>query len=170
MTEERINSLALYTQALLEHYCFDLGSRGAEALVAHWMQQYPSHWVKLAVIEALYQGRYKAVSVEQLLNLWVRRGQASYHFNGDFERLIGRKLPQNLMHLCDAVADPGDEEWTQGYREPIAENWWQWEVVKRPIHQFVPPPDDSDFYVRLKAVAQQEAEAPPDSRSPDDLN
>ncbi|WP_088894236.1 hypothetical protein [Leptolyngbya ohadii] len=73
---------------LLHHYGFDLGNYSAHALVDYWLQQYPAPWIRLATIEALYQGRYKAISVEQILNLWRRRTRTLYHFNSEFERMI----------------------------------------------------------------------------------
>ncbi|NDJ23929.1 hypothetical protein GS682_20230 [Nostoc sp. B(2019)] len=82
--------------ALLIHYSFDLGGYNAVDLVNRWQTQYPIYWLHLAVIEALYQGRYKAVSVQQILVFWQRRGQATHHFNMEFERLICSKFPQSL--------------------------------------------------------------------------
>ncbi len=82
--------------SLLTHYSFDLGGYKAKELIARWQVQFPLHWLHLAVVEALYQGRYKAISVEQILNIWLRRGQASFHFNMEFERLICSKFPQIL--------------------------------------------------------------------------
>ncbi|MGD1913513.1 MAG: hypothetical protein ACFB2X_22540 [Rivularia sp. (in: cyanobacteria)] len=87
------NNLAV---SLLTHYSFDLGGYGASELVKRWEKQYPSNWVHLAAIEALYQGRYKAVSVQQILTLWLRRNHPTYHFNFEFERLICNNLPQDL--------------------------------------------------------------------------
>lgn len=92
-TSDVTNSLAV---SLLTHYSFDLGGYSASELVKRWENQYPSNWVHLAVIEALYQGRYKAVSVQQILTLWLRRNHPSYHFNIEFERLICNKLPEDL--------------------------------------------------------------------------
>ena len=34
--------------------------------------------------------------MEQILAIWLRRGKPIHRFNGDFERLISRKIPQNL--------------------------------------------------------------------------
>ncbi len=87
------NNLAV---SLLTHYSFDLGGYSASELVKRWENQYPSNWVHLAIIEALYQGRYKAVSAQQILTLWLRRNHPSYHFNMEFERLICNKLPEDL--------------------------------------------------------------------------
>ncbi|MBW4612010.1 MAG: hypothetical protein KME21_01760 [Desmonostoc vinosum HA7617-LM4] len=82
--------------ALLTHYSFDLSGYSANELVERWQTQYPINWLHLAVIEALYQGRYKGVSVQQILVFWQRRGQATYHFNMEFERLICSKFPESL--------------------------------------------------------------------------
>lgn len=95
MTRESEEAIA-YAVILLSHYGFDLRGYTAQELVNRWLEKYQPNWIGLAVIEALYQGRYKAVSVEQLLTVWQRRGQPIYHFNHEFERLICRKLPQNL--------------------------------------------------------------------------
>lgn len=82
--------------ALLIHYIFDLGGYCANELVELWSHKYPVNWTRLAVIEALYQGRYKAISVEQILAFWQRRGFAMPHFNHEFERLVCDKIPQTL--------------------------------------------------------------------------
>lgn len=82
--------------ALLIHYSFDLSGYSASELVNRWQKQYPPDWLHLAVIEALYQGRYKGISVQQILAFWLRRGQAIYHFNMEFERLICSQFPASL--------------------------------------------------------------------------
>lgn len=91
---------------LLIHYSFDLSGYSANELVDLWQKQYPGNWLHLAVIEALYQGRYKAISVQQILTCWQRRGQAIFHFNMEFERLICSKFPQNLTSVPALPPDP----------------------------------------------------------------
>lgn len=81
---------------LLTHYSFDLGGNPARQLVDRWQSTYSPNWIRWAVIEALYQGRYKAISVEQILQLWQRRQQPRYHFNYEFERLVCNRFPRNL--------------------------------------------------------------------------
>ncbi|MEA5618039.1 hypothetical protein VB711_09345 [Cronbergia sp. UHCC 0137] len=81
---------------LLTHYSFDLNGYNANELINSWQSEYPINWLHLAVIEALYQGRYKAVSVQHILISWLRREKAVYHFNMEFERLICSKFPQRL--------------------------------------------------------------------------
>ncbi len=83
--------------ALLRHYGFDLSGQTSEQIVNQWLQDYEANWIFLAIFEALYQGRYKAVSVSQILLFWQRRGEPIYHFNSDFEYLICHRLPQDLL-------------------------------------------------------------------------
>jgi hypothetical protein len=107
MTE--VTAISAQAAALLVHYGFDLGGKKAEKLAGEWLTKYPGSWVRLAVVEALYQGRYKAVSVGQLLSMWQRIGEPLYHFNREFERLVCNNFPQNLTFESDAQL-PQDEK------------------------------------------------------------
>jgi hypothetical protein len=102
-------STAINTINLLAHYSFDLGGYTAIELVEHWSSQYPAAWLQAAVVEALYQGRYKAVSVDQILTFWHRRGEPRYHFSHEFERIICSKLPKSLTGKTDALIG----EWSE---------------------------------------------------------
>lgn len=228
MREPTADSTISYAVALLNHYGFELRGYRAEELVNLWLKSYPANWVRLAVVEALYQGRYKAVSVEQILAVWTRRGHPIHRFNHEFERLISRKLPQNLAAflnmrtsdrnlelnlppLLPSFSDPpteakGENEDSSTFsltsQPPIAEgeplpstpmpteellqmsieldaqpsevlttgsgenpypemDWSRCELNRKPIDQFTPSPDSSDFYLKLKAVVQQQVELPP---------
>ncbi|MDX2241719.1 MAG: hypothetical protein NW224_13625 [Leptolyngbyaceae cyanobacterium bins.302] len=81
---------------LLHHYSFELAGYAVTQQIEIWLEYYPAAWLPLAIIEALYQGRYKAISVEQILNLWQRREHPVHHFNHEFERLICGKLPNAI--------------------------------------------------------------------------
>jgi hypothetical protein len=87
---------ANFATALLIHYSFDLGGNTAREVINRWSRDYSATWIRFAVIEALYQGRYKAISVEQILAFWQRRELALYHFNHEFERLVCDNVPQTL--------------------------------------------------------------------------
>ncbi|MGI8935901.1 hypothetical protein [Leptolyngbya sp. BC1307] len=78
--------------ALLEGYCFELGHHDARQWVSLWLEFYRPHWIRDAVVEALYQGRYKSISVRQILELWYRRGQPIRHVTHDFEAAICREF------------------------------------------------------------------------------
>jgi hypothetical protein len=88
---------------LLEQY-FDLGSRESDAAMTDWLQQYELLWIHSAILEALYQGRYKVLSIESILRLWGRRGQPLRHYNREFESIIsGQRM---LFPSPLAVGEP----------------------------------------------------------------
>lgn len=95
-TAPKNDAAAAAAALLLANYSFDLGRYTANELVERWLSRYPSDWILLAAIEALYQGRYKAVSVQQILTIWHRREQPIYHFSCEFKRLVCRQLPPHL--------------------------------------------------------------------------
>ena len=198
------NTAADFAVALLIHYSFDLGGYKATELIDFWLKDYPAIWVCQGVIEALYQGRYKAISVEQILAFWNRRGQAIYHYNYEFERLVCSKFPQPMAgqphtthasppvpvavtfsngdddpaivkvesgvgektpaQLLDPTANvpPAtnqiDEKPAQKNSAQTNDNGQQARSSKsdqhRPIEQFTPADDGSDFYTKLKILAQ----------------
>ncbi len=80
-------------ETLLTYYGFDLSGYTVNRTVQGWLQDYRADWIPAAIVEALYQGRYKAISVSQILSLWKRRGQPLRHFNHEFETIICRELP-----------------------------------------------------------------------------
>lgn len=73
--------------ALLHYYRFDCGKRTIDSVLADW-SEFDPHWVKLAIVEAIYRGRYKAQSVYDILRFWQRRGEPCYRFSHEFERSI----------------------------------------------------------------------------------
>ena len=99
MTETNYEAAIIQTEELLNHYGFELMGNTAKELINQWLKQYNPLWLRLAVVEALYQGRYKAISVEQILYFWSRKGNPNFHFTHEFERLICRKLPRYLNSL-----------------------------------------------------------------------
>lgn len=103
------NTSADLAANLLAHYSFDLNGHSTSELINRWRVDYPIDWLHLAVIEALYLGRYKAISVQQLLNFWQRRGQVIYHFNMEFERLICSQFPETLTATAAPVLSPGQK-------------------------------------------------------------
>lgn len=89
--------------ALLRHYTFDMAGQTIGQAIATWAQRYPVPWLRAAVIEALYQGRYKAISVQQILSIWQRRSRPLCHFNSEFERMVCSPIIDE--HALDAFAD-----------------------------------------------------------------
>ncbi|AFY77705.1 hypothetical protein Ple7327_2404 [Pleurocapsa sp. PCC 7327] len=107
MTDLANDLTVTQTAALLARYGFELKGYTALELIDQWLRLYPAKWVRLAVIEALYQGRYKAISVEHILSIWLRRGQPTFHFSYEFERLVFRVLPpaSESKSASDAIED-----------------------------------------------------------------
>ncbi|MDJ0601333.1 MAG: hypothetical protein QNJ37_21120 [Crocosphaera sp.] len=79
-------------ETLLTRYGFEIKEITIGELIEKWVASYSVYWIRLAIVEALYQGRYKAISVEHILALWKRLGHPTYHFTYDFERFITRNV------------------------------------------------------------------------------
>jgi hypothetical protein len=139
------NPAAADSVALLNYY-FELGDFTPEALLEEWLERYPAHWIRLAIIESLYQGRYKAISISQILEVWHRRHQVLQHFNYDFECLVCNNLPGNSSETS-APDIPSDETPSE---TPSAQDE---ETAPPTIGQFTPDTDRSEFYIRLQAIA-----------------
>ena len=105
MTELTQDLSLAQAHSLIDSYAFDLGGDDAEQLLGYWLDIYHASWIRLATIEALYLGRYKAISIEHILNVWLRIGNPNTHFTFEFERLICRKLPKHLTNFSDLTND-----------------------------------------------------------------
>ena len=95
MEQQKEDVQIIEASALLTCYGFDLRGLTPQDLIDDWLKSYSCLWIRWAVVEALYQGRYKAISVEHLLNFWSRRGEPSFRFSSEFERLITHNLPKS---------------------------------------------------------------------------
>ena len=94
--------------ALLEGYRFELGDHDAPQWVSLWLEFYRPTWIRDAVVEALYQGRYKSVSVRQILELWQRRGQPIRHDTHDFEAAVCREFGVSKIAPVKPVPVPAE--------------------------------------------------------------
>ncbi len=107
MTEPTKNPVLSDSAALLLGYGFDLGVFEVEELVSYWSSYYPPHWLRAAILEALHQGRYKAISVGQILVIWRRRGQPLPHYSYEFERAVSTRFPASRISSSSlAMASP----------------------------------------------------------------
>ena len=169
MTEQSL--IPALVEALLTQYDFDLASDTAEQLVSQWQRNYILEWLPLAVVEALYLGRYKAISVQQILTIWQRRGQPVYHFNSEFQNIITRNILTNLMSQPEY--QPLEKETTSS--SSASESPELPKATSPPSNPFDPKPTNvaqdlvkqipiepdqsnynikhTDFYTKLKAVA-----------------
>lgn len=89
------------TVSLLTAYGFDLRGLAPVQVINRWREDFSALWIRLAVIEALYLGRYKAISVEHLLKFWNKKGQPNLHFSADFERMVSHNLSRSLANVRD---------------------------------------------------------------------
>ena len=196
MTDSLSSSVTAQTVALLTSYSFEIQNT-AQEIVTQWLSRYSIAWVRLAVVEALYLGRYKAISVEQILSSWDRKGSPTIHFSNDFECLICRNLPRHLAMLKPSANLKNErtsspqvsfslKQASKAKKAPQAQaspppirtlashnlqpkapavqasasdsdthkNPPSDDASERSIDQFTPSLEASEFYFKLKAVAQ----------------
>ncbi len=106
MTVFALDSTISSTADLLTYYSIESESLSKDKLLDSWLRTYPVPWVRLALIEALHQGRYKTISVAQLLDFWQRRGEPIYHFSHDFEVLVSKNLPKIFLQSNPSSSHP----------------------------------------------------------------
>lgn len=203
MTELTQDLSLAQARSLIDSYAFDLGREQAEKLLEYWLDMYHANWIRLATIEALYLGRYKAISIEQILNVWLRIGTPNPHFTYEFERLICRRLPKHLCELSDSDASTFEPDTISLYQPksemsasaqvlenptlrdtkprdnlnlaPILKSsasagnvcliynwglssnplWSDFTAKSKIIHQFIPLPDMSSFFAKLKTFGEE---------------
>ncbi|WP_218080660.1 hypothetical protein [Anthocerotibacter panamensis] len=81
----------------LEAYGFEGITADTPDLLAQWVLEFPAPWPSLAIVEAVYQGRYKVHSVRQILLCWQRRGEPRINFDRSFQRQILEEIWQPLI-------------------------------------------------------------------------
>jgi len=176
MTQQRSEHEVAGVVDLLDHYRFDCDRYNADTLVVYWCMDYPLNWVRLAVVEALYQGRYKSLSVEQILQGWQRRNQPTYHFNHEFERLIYSQLPMKPTDTQPPSQTPrvipilGMENIAPNPSKLQSQSLEssRYTTAKHPIDQFIPDAgvDVEEIYRKVKPPATIDPN-PPDVSPPD---
>jgi hypothetical protein len=100
------------TSALLRYYSFDLGNYSAEQIVKELMKNYPTKWVVAAVIESIYQGRYKITSINNILLNWHLNGHPQHHFDVEFADLICSNLSSKAAEKSKAALDSRQKKQT----------------------------------------------------------
>ncbi|CAO5058055.1 hypothetical protein [Microcystis aeruginosa] len=102
-----INLMQIAT--ILNQYRFEMRGYKAQELIERWLPIYSLNWIRMAILEALYQGRYKVISVEEILKIWHRRGHPTFHFTGEFERLVCKNLPNSQLNGKKPAVIPKQE-------------------------------------------------------------
>jgi hypothetical protein len=85
-----------FVTTAIEHYGLELEDDRVDTVILMWFQTYDPAWVVKALVEALYRGRYKVKSVDNILRDWQRRGSPFYKFTPDYEREILHSLRLNI--------------------------------------------------------------------------
>ena len=78
----------------IEIYGLELDPDRIDTILVTWLKQYDPNWIIKAIVESLYRGRYKIISVENILKNWQRLGNPRYQFTPEYEREILGKIPQ----------------------------------------------------------------------------
>lgn len=157
------------TIALLNHYGFELDGYAAPVVITQWQAQHPVDWLRPAVLEALYRGRYKKVSVEEILRVWEKWGEPKCNFNSEFEALICAKLTAEAPIL---PLEPIQEVIVPTLELSLETLVPDPEIARgQGIERFQPQPDldSSDAYQKLKAIAAQPHPLetdPPENKKP----
>lgn len=147
------------TIALMNYYSFDLGEYTTKDLIIRWSKKYPHFWLPLAVLEAIYQGRLKAISVEHILQLWYRHGNPHYQFNQDFEQLVSH----NVYVDCKQIIDLDEGINSKNNHKPLKKSDYEDEKTenisslvkdKSSIQNFQPVEDYSLCFSQLKSLAK----------------
>lgn len=90
---------------LIKSFSLELGQYSPESQVLYWLNTYPAAWIRDAIIEAVYQGRYKVISVQHILSIWQKRGQPIHHFTSGFEQVIASHIGSPI-HLSPSSIAP----------------------------------------------------------------
>ncbi|MGK7943519.1 MAG: hypothetical protein AB4058_03535 [Microcystaceae cyanobacterium] len=189
MADSTFDLTSIQIMAILRHYGFDLRGYTPLELLEQWERGYSAIWIRLAVIEALYQGRYKALSVEQILQHWLRKGKPTIHFNHEFERLICHKLPQGmessstsggLEELSNSNTDPkkylsdnNPKIDNEDSEDPPFSPQSHFKEDATPISQgtaicqFIPRIDHSSSYAKLREAVYKGLEQGNNSQNPE---
>ncbi|NET44704.1 hypothetical protein [Okeania sp. SIO2B3] len=185
MTEQ--SSISALAEALLNKYDFDLADETSKQLITRWHNKYKIEWLSLAVVEALYLGRYKAVCVEQILTQWERRGQPVYHFNSEFQNIITKNILTNLTSQIDiqylppetppSLSEPKPPEYSTSTSvhpssnpfKASSKNTAQDLVEHIPVQTNQSKIKHTDFYTKLKAFIKNSQASRSNQSKPDQV-
>jgi hypothetical protein len=83
---------------LLQFYNFDLGDRLLAEISQAW-SNYDLSWLRSAITESMYRGRYKVISIEQIMESWQRKQEIFCKFDREFETLVWKNFsPDQSEH------------------------------------------------------------------------
>jgi hypothetical protein len=92
-----------FIATVVDLYGLELDEHQVDTITSAWLKTYDRDWIIKAIVESLYRGRYKIVSVDKILKDWHRLGQPRYNFTPEYEREILQTLP-DLTNLPEISA------------------------------------------------------------------
>jgi hypothetical protein len=93
MPASMIHSQPSLVAIIIKIYGLSVDDHQIESILVTWFQKYDPAWITKALVETLYRGRYKLVSVDNILKDWQRIGKPRYNFTPEYEREILAKIP-----------------------------------------------------------------------------
>ncbi len=90
-----------FITTVIDRYGLELDGHQVDTIIVDWFQKYDNAWIVKAIIESLYRGRYKIVSVDNILKDWQRLGKPRSNFTPEYER----EILQNLPDITDLAAN-----------------------------------------------------------------
>jgi len=114
MPKDPVASIA----ALLSYYSFDLGSATIDQVVKEWLEEYPPKWVIAAVVEAIFLGRYKVASVDNILLTWDLGDRPQPHYDSEFADLVCNKLFKEIPSDSPTPKQPPEKSLVKTLKIP----------------------------------------------------
>lgn len=132
---------------LIKSFSLELDQYSPESQVLFWLNTYRASWIRDAIIEAVYQGRYKVISVEHILSIWKRRGQPVCHFTSGFEQVIASHLGAPI-HLSARTKAPDLYQSIDEFENDVAD-YTESSYVDPSISVFAVGADESSVLSRM---------------------
>jgi hypothetical protein len=149
---------------VIKTYGLALDEQQVEAILVTWFQTYDAAWIVKAIVESLYRGRYKLISVDNILKDWQRIGKPRYNFTPEYEREIFQNI-SNLDNRPDSdslLADGSEESGSTGSIDAAsvesvgAESYYIFMPIDRSVAsstQNLNPEESAPFQYRYNSVA-----------------
>jgi hypothetical protein len=99
-----------YIKLLIQIYGLEVDRDRVDIFLVSWYDRYESAWIFKAIVESLYRGRYKIVSVDNILKDWHRIGQPRYHFTPEYEWEIVHKIPEPTSQPPDRRSRTNEDD------------------------------------------------------------
>ena len=165
---------------IIKIYGLSLDDRQVEATSIAWFQKYDRAWILKAIVESLYRGRYKLVSVDNILKDWDRIGKPRYNFTPEYEREILQKMPtdDSMVYASGQLAsgtasDPSVSIAAANAESVDIESYYVFMPVDRSVavtSQHLNPEESAPFHYHHDFVAVAPPSPPPLATSADPID